>query len=290
MLTLPTALEQQLQQALTHTFLEQPEVLRLLGNISRVGIANIEHYVRVASAIDANPELTDAIMSTPKFRFWLTSVTSQVLFVDPGAEFFKVSPGTFVTASLGQIILDMPPAITLAHFCRGHVANADYSDPASSLMANLIAQLLAVREWDLRSWSEKTSTADHYEALETREIGYLCSFFKHLVYSLPYGTIFCLVDDFFHLEHHTDAESLSSVIRAFSDLVQSTGANGNVIFKALIMTPDRKGNVFHYANEADLLSLGMSKTMNAGGQTMTPKQQRFQLEFARRKGGVGPMY
>lgn len=224
-------------------------------------------------------------MAAPKFQFWLSSASSQTLFVDPAAILAKISPGTFVTASLAQLLIGMPPAITLVHFCRGHVGVEQDSEPAAFLMATLISQLLATREYDLREWSQVESTKGHYEALEWRDINYLCSFFKYLVKSLPYGTMFCLIDDFFHLEHYTNPDSLSAVIRTFAELVEATMINRVVNFKVLVMTPDRKGNVVRFATEQDLLSLGHDVRTPSQPNMMMSKQQRYQYEYARRKGG-----
>lgn len=223
-------------------------------------------------------------MSSAHFRFWMGSSASQMLFVSPDAPLARISAGSFVTASLAQALRQLQPSITLVHFCRRHGSPA-VSDPAAELLANLISQLLSAWEYDLTHWTMACGRRDHEDALRFRNLGYLCSLFKHLVTMLPYGAIFLLIDDFFYLEQIVGDETLAAVVQCLSELVQTCTARDTMVFKALIMTPNKKGRLIHEVDKRDLLRVHVHDQDNK--EQMTSRQIKSRLERARWMGNGG---
>ena len=154
-------------------------------------------------------------------------------------------------------------------------------------MASMVSQLLTKREVDLSQWSAIYTLEAHQQMLVSRDLGYLCALFKHLVSQLQYGTIFCIVDDFYVIEHSDEDDSLTQVVKCLSEVVQTAILEDRITFKILAMTPDRKGSVVGYANHDDALLVQTGSRMGPQAQGMTPKQQRFQMGYARRKAGGG---
>jgi hypothetical protein len=79
----------------------------------------------------------------------------------------------------------------------------------------------------------------HYNFLQSRDLGYLCSLFKHLVLSVAVGTIYCIINDFYVLEQQPDSASVlrfATKLHEISELCSPEKGSG-VVFKTLFMTP-----------------------------------------------------
>jgi len=231
--------------------------VRILGNTTQDPAAVVDYYLRIPGTNDVVPELAEDNISAPKFRSWIGSNVSLMLFILPETSFSRVSAGSYVTASLAQAFTEIEDLITLVHFCRAPPATPDpTTNPARECMANLVCQLLQAHHVDQSIWTAWTlplSRHDHKQWLRGKRLIYLCDLFKHLVSSIPYGrAVFVLLDDFFYLEQTASRESTAAIIGCLSELA----TNGTVAtFKLLVMTPDLRGNVVPYLDRWDFLRM-----------------------------------
>ncbi|KAK4947975.1 hypothetical protein LTR66_014144, partial [Elasticomyces elasticus] len=224
--------------------LSQAEALRLLGVDATEASKDIEQLLNLARALHPGPELSQAIMTSAKFGSWFASAKSQMLFVFAELPISKVSPMTYFAASFGRMMENLKPAIRLAYYADRH-SDDDGTSKVARLVASLVAQLLATRQFDLTAWSATRTERDHYEALATHQLPYLCDLLVHLITSMPYGTIFCLIDSFALFErsssNSSQEEEIFRLVATFSDLVNRPSAA--VTFKVLILSPARAGEL-----------------------------------------------
>lgn len=256
------------------------EVLHHLGPWPQTARADVAEYINLARTMRAGPETSEKILRSSSFQSWFASSDSRLLFVLPYRLISKINHTSFVTASLVGAIEQLPPSVTLTHFCSRHVGQKDDAT-AANLMASLVAQLLIKYPFDLTRWTPVATKADHIEYLQLKDIQYLCSLFKHMISSLSYGAIFVLIDDMIVLEQSCTPETVRLVTRTLWQTVQSCKERDAVILKVLVMTPDAKGSIVSYVDKDDLILLDIGSECK--DNSMQTQQQVQLLEYAQRK-------
>ncbi|KAK4988230.1 hypothetical protein LTR50_004056 [Elasticomyces elasticus] len=264
--------------------LSQAEALRLLGVDATEASKDIDQLLNLARALHPGPELSQAIITSAKFGSWFASAKSQMLFVFAELPISKVSPMTNFAASFGRMMGNLKPAIRLAYYADRHSDDCGTSKVAR-LVASLVAQLLATRQFDLTAWSATRTERDHYEALTTHQLPYLCDLLTHLITSMPYGTIFCLIDSFALLErsssNSSQEEEIFRLVATFSDLVNRSSAA--VTFKVLILSPARAGELRPLIAKEDLLLVPSLRGRGAGAGLMSQREIGVELGRAERR-------
>lgn len=254
-----------------HAPISQQELMILLNSDAAEAAAAVDHYIVLARAIDAGAELSAATFGAAKFTTWLRSTDSHMLFVSPDVPPSKTSPDSFVTAFLTQVLRQFPFAKTLTYFYGQQFSRG--SEPTASLVANIVCQLLQAHVFDLSKWNALKTRQDHELSLMSRDLEYLLSLLKHLVLSIPQGTILLLIDDFFYCEQAASAEALYKLISKFSESVQICRGAGEVVFKALIMTLDRTGRTVHQVPQPDILWVSDTGSADSRIGIAGPRQQ-----------------
>ena len=269
------ATQLELQRARTPPpILSQSQVRELLAPFgAQTAWSDLQEYIRLSSRLDESPELTQAIMATREFQHWISSAASQMLFVSEDMPLARVSSGSFFTATLAQVVSNMQHAITLSFFFGLHAGISDGRDIAGTMFASLIAQLLSLREYPAHEWASINLQQEHAYLLANRHLPTLAALFQKLVSALPWGMVFCLIDDFYRLEDLALPESLKIATRTLSELVHLCNSSGRSGIKIMAVTPDWKGDVVSFVQDEDMIRIG--RASRAKSYALTPKQMQY---------------
>lgn len=154
------------------------EIIRQLGVDAADGAADAVLELIKARRDNPSLRLISPLLSDPRFRLWLTSATSDLLFVLPEAAHPRDSDTAYITASIYRALQQMPTAITLIHFCaqqnRSKTREAVYD-----VMAHLVSQLLTC------SWLNAFScSASFVEQCASGDLKALSELLEHLLSTL----------------------------------------------------------------------------------------------------------
>jgi hypothetical protein len=136
--------------------MQTDQILDWLGHAEQACAKDAEDYLRLSALLDAGPELAlaEVVTSDKTFQDWFSSMKSQVLVVDAIGSASVISPGSYVVASLVQLLRSVPQALTIAHFCNGDGAKAVSADcggdQIAAILASFICQLVSKRQYNLQ--------------------------------------------------------------------------------------------------------------------------------------------
>lgn len=133
------------------------------------------------------------LLFNPRFHYWISSNKSNVLLLDGNLEsnaMSRCSPMSSLCAALISGLAQQGRAHVVYFFCGAHSTSFDPVGGPVGLVRCLIAQLLALREFDIDFirfglWNEQ---------LEQNKLVALCGVFRELVTQLPGTILFCIID------------------------------------------------------------------------------------------------
>lgn len=168
-------------------------MLDILSVHAEAPIEDLRRIHRACQSVDpSDSQIARGIFEGTKFREWLTADDSAALFIEgsPGLAFH----GRFASLSLMScLVLECfeakEPAISIHHFCRGHVSSKDPVQGLPGMMRSLTCQVLRLfhNQVDLGF----TSSRRYGEQIESHNLHNLCDCFANIVIAAPsrYGAI-----------------------------------------------------------------------------------------------------
>lgn len=174
------------------------------------------------------------LLSNPKFHHWIGSNKSNVLLIDGNSESFirsKCSPMSSLCAALIAGLVQQERAQIVYFFCGTHNTFGDSLGGPAGLVRSLIAQLLALREFNVDfirfgPWNEQ---------IQRNDLAVLCAVFRELVTQLPDTILFCIIDEVSLFETDQWRSQMLEVMRSLTLLAgdEIPGA----VFKLLVTGP-----------------------------------------------------
>jgi hypothetical protein len=218
-------------------FLSLPELLKVLSVPHMKATEDLDYMLRQGKNFDVAAQgQARCLLQTEQFQGWFSSRNSDLLLVDGNADSFgssRISPMSFLCATLVLTLLNNRPAISLNFFCGQHVASDDELKGPNGLIRSLIAQLLLTgRTLSL----DFIDSRIYREDLESHTQVALCHTFQQLVKQLPVDTlVFCVIDGVSLYERTDWRGDLSFVVDRLSDLVKDERLQPT--FKLLMTSP-----------------------------------------------------
>lgn len=190
-------------------------------------------------------ERTEYLMTSSRFKQWLTSRHSEVLFINGNADTSnRCSPMSFACGLLVSSLGSFPSTITLSFFCALHTDSSDPETGSRMMLASLVCQLLEkYQDFDLSFLG-----ADQKYDLQDHEVDTLCSLFKSLLQQLPEGQLaFCMVDGVSYYEYRDRRDDTCKVLAMLAALTADEKLKA--VFKLMISSPTKSR---YHSNIVDL--------------------------------------
>lgn len=190
-------------------------------------------------------------MASSRFKEWLTSRHSEVLFVNGNSDTSnRYSPISFACGLMVSSLVNFPSTIILSYFCALHTVSSDPETGSRMMLANLVCQLLEkYQDFDL-SFLEAEQKSD----LQAHEVDTLCNLFKDLLRQLPEGQLaFCMIDGISYYEYHDRRDDTCQVLAMLVALTEDEKLNA--VFKLMISSPTRSRHASKTVNSKDVYTL-----------------------------------
>ncbi|MCJ1462582.1 hypothetical protein MMC07_001184 [Pseudocyphellaria aurata] len=174
------------------------------------------------------------LLSNPRFHHWIGSKNSDVLLIDGNSELYavsKCSPMSSLCTALISGLAQQKQAQITYFFCGAHSTFGDPLGGPAGLVKCLIAQLLAVRDFDLGFMG----SGQWDEQLQQDSLAALCRLFRELVAQFSDSILFCIIDGVSLLETERWRKKMQELLRSLTLLVGDE--NLSVVFKLLVTSP-----------------------------------------------------
>ncbi len=173
----------------------KPQLLQLLEANPAIIPAETHYVLSQEQGADESSEIR-WLLHTPRFQDWLSSLESDLLFVDDRSQMYtldKVSPFSFLCATLSLSSQEMPEAASINFYCGLHAGRQGSLSGPEGLMRSLISQLLQYGDYDFHF----VNSEEYFAQVEQHDLERLCDTFQHLIQQLPRSLVlFCMIDAF----------------------------------------------------------------------------------------------
>ncbi len=209
----------------------KPQLLELLEANPSIIPAETHYVVSQAEGADES-SVVRWLLHTPRFQNWLSSLESDLLFVDDRSQLYtleKVSPFSYLCATLSLSSREMPEAASINFYCGIHAGLQDSLSGPEGLMRSLISQLLLYRDYDFHF----INSGEYFAQLGQYDLERLCDTFRHLIEQLPSSLVlFCMIDAFSSYDCSRWKEELHFSLTTLQALVE--GRTRGPILKILL--------------------------------------------------------
>lgn len=174
------------------------------------------------------------LLSNPRFHHWIGSNNSDVLLIDGNSKLYamsKCSPMSSLCAALISGLVQQKRAQIAYFFCGAHSTFGDPVGGPAGLVRCLIAQLLAVGEFDI----DFIHSGLWNEQLQRGSLAALCGLFRELVAQFSDSTLFCIVDGVSLFETEQWRRQMQELLRSLTLLAGDEDLG--VVFKFLVNSP-----------------------------------------------------
>ena len=204
--------------------LTHDDLLEILDVSADSAIQDLRRVRRASQLTELTTDhIAQGIMEGRKFRDWLSSGDSPVLFVEGGSSTAlhgRNTPMSLMSSVIVEYLSDYEPAVAINFFCGSHTSSKDPIQGPRGMMRSLICQLLYLFPVDL----DFISSRRYREQLEALDFHILCDCFAKLVKRVPTDSVlFCIIDSICFFEKKEWADSCREAINDLQDLAHDNG-------------------------------------------------------------------